>query len=70
VTVPDTAAAEPPLVIRQQLASQYPEWDITTETDELSRTLYVATARQLGTHPHMFSTTDPGRMRAVLGAGQ
>jgi hypothetical protein len=72
VTVPgaDAVTAPPPLVIRQQLSDQFPAFDISTYRDELSRPVFVAKAKQFGTRPHLFSSTDPARMRAALGAGE
>lgn len=70
MSVPDTDAvtAPPPAAIAELLGREFPSWDFLVSTDELGRARYTATARQLGTHPHTFSTTDPARMRGVLGA--
>jgi hypothetical protein len=66
-SVPDTAP--PPLVVCRQLRSDFPAFEISTYCDELSRPVFVARARQLGTRPAFVSSTDPGRVRAAL-AGQ
>lgn len=68
MSVPDTDAvtAPPPQVVCARLAAEFPAWTISTERDDLSRTLYVAIARKLGTRPHLFSSTDPNRMRTAL----
>jgi hypothetical protein len=56
-----------PLIVCRQLRSDFPEFEISTYCDELSRPVFVAKARQLGTHPAFVSSTDPGRLRAALG---
>ena len=57
------SAGQPELV---RLAADFPAYDFTLVPAWPTRARYVASARELGTHPHTLMTRDPQELRAEL----